>query len=63
MSEETELITAEEAMRILQIKRTKLYELINAGLLPRPNKTPVKKRAELLFRRSDVEALLNPPKS
>jgi predicted DNA-binding transcriptional regulator AlpA len=53
-----ELISAEEAMQLLGIKKSKLYQLINAGTIQRANESPIRQRQQLVFWRSEILALL-----
>jgi predicted site-specific integrase-resolvase len=59
MSDKPILIDAKETMELLKIGRTKLYELIKAGVLKPANQSPLKQRQRWIFNRAEVEALLN----
>jgi predicted DNA-binding transcriptional regulator AlpA len=58
MSDNQVLIDAKETMKLLKIGRTKLYELIKAGVLKPANQSPLKQRQRWIFNRAEVEDLL-----
>jgi len=53
---EEKLLTPDDLMRMLQIRRTALYTLIRRGVIPRPIKLTPKLRR---WRQSDIKAILD----
>ena len=58
MSQDPDFLTTKETLELLRISRTSLYALMERGVIVPVKSSPVLKRPRLLFRREDVERLL-----